>query len=157
VDRPRRGRAAAAALPVDHSLFFKLVRLVNLSARPFVEELSRPHRLSLNEWRAMVVLASHPGVVARDIGHATGLDKMKVSRALAGLERAGRLRRATDPDDARRQRLWLSDAGAALYRTIGRAGARREQQLFAGIDAAERAQMESTVDRLLARLGDEAD
>ena len=30
-------RRAAAALPIDSSLFFKLVRVVNLTARPFVE------------------------------------------------------------------------------------------------------------------------
>ena len=60
-------RRRAAALPVDSSLFFKLVRVVNLTARPFVETLARTHQLSLNEWRVMVVLASHPGVAASDV------------------------------------------------------------------------------------------
>lgn len=152
-----KGRAAAATLPVDHSLFFKLVRLVNLTARPFVEQLSRPHHLSLNEWRAMVVLASHPGVAAREIADHTGLDKMSVSRAVAGLERQGRLRREPDPDDARRSCLWLSEAGQALYLTIGASGARREQQLFAGTSEAERAQLERIVDRLIARVGEDAE
>jgi len=150
------GPAAGAALPTDHSLFFKLVRVVNLTARPFVEQLSRPHRLTLNEWRAMVVLASHPGVAAREVADHTGLDKMSVSRALAGLVREGRVERATDPADARRMRLWLSPAGLALFRTIGRSGMQRERILFAGIAAAEQAQLHATVDRLLERLSGEA-
>ena len=57
----RRVRGGGARLPYDGELFFKLVRVVNLTARPFVETLARRHRLSLNEWRVMIVLASHPG------------------------------------------------------------------------------------------------
>lgn len=157
----RRTKAPAvptpgAALPTDHSLFFKLVRLVNLTARPFVEQLSRPHRLTLNEWRTMLVLASHPGVAAREVADHTGLDKMSVSRALTGLAREGRVERAPDPADARRMRLWLSPAGLALFRTIGQSGMQRERTLFAGIAADEQAQLHATVDRLLERLSAEA-
>jgi DNA-binding MarR family transcriptional regulator len=141
-------------LPIDSSLFFKLTRVVNLTARPFVETLSRTHHLSLNEWRTMVVLASHPGVAARDVAEATGLDKMSVSRAIASLERQGRLQREPDPADARSSRLTLSAAGQALYRTIGTLAAQREAQLFAGISAAERAAMGATIDRLIAALGE---
>jgi len=64
--------ASPPRLPLDRSLFSKLVRVVNLTARPFVETLLRSHQLSLNEWRVMVVLASHPGVVAREIADSTG-------------------------------------------------------------------------------------
>jgi DNA-binding MarR family transcriptional regulator len=147
------GRGArSAALPIDASLFFKLVRVVNLTARPFVETLSRAHRLSLNEWRSMVVLASHPGVAATDIVEATGLDKMSVSRALAALARQGRLLKQPDPADARRAQLTLSPAGEALYRRIGALATVREAQLFAGVSAAEQVQMGRTLDRLLAAL-----
>lgn len=141
-----------AALPIDDSLFFKLVRVVNLTARPFVETLSRTHRLTLNEWRTMVVLASHPGVAATDVVEATGLDKMSVSRAIAALARQGRLVKEADPAEARRARLTLSDTGEALYRRIGAAAAVREAQLFAGVSAAEQAQMGRTLDRLIAAL-----
>ena len=147
------GRGARSGpLPIDGSLFFKLVRVVNLTARPFVETLSRAHRLSLNEWRSMVVLASRPGVAATDIVEATGLDKMSVSRALAALARQGRLLKQADPADARRARLTLSPAGQALYRRIGASATVREAQLFAGVTTAEQAQMGRTLDRLIAAL-----
>ena len=88
-----RAPASGPRLLADDSLFFKLVRVVNLTARPFVETLSRQHQLSLNEWRVMVVLASHPGVAAHEVAEITGLDKMSVSRALAALERRRRVQR----------------------------------------------------------------
>jgi DNA-binding MarR family transcriptional regulator len=150
--RPPRRRAAA--LPLDSSLFFKLVRVVNLTARPFVETLSRTHQLSLNEWRTMVVLASHPGATASDVVLSTGLDKMSVSRAIAALSRHGRLHKRPDAADARRTLLWLSDEGRRVFRTVGTPAKRREAQLFGGIDAAELARFGHTIDRLLAALSE---
>ncbi len=149
--------AAAAPLPLDSSVFFKLVRVVNLTARPFVEVLSRRHQLTLNEWRAMVVLANHPGVAASEIARLTGLDKMSVSRAVAGLARHGRLHKAPDPADARRTLLRLSDAGLALFGTIGRQAGAREKQLFGGVSALELQQLDAIADRLLESLGSEAE
>lgn len=150
----RRPAAAAGVppLPHDRELFFKLVRVVNLTGQPFVETLARRHRLSLNEWRTMIVLASEPGVAAHEIVEITGLDKMSVSRAVAALARQGRIVKRDDPQDARRARLELSAAGRRLYEQIGVFGRAREQQLFGGLDAAERVQLEALVDRLLAAI-----
>lgn len=157
-DKPRRtaraGAAAApgAALPIDSSIFFKLVRVVNLTSRPFVETLSRAHALSLNEWRAMVVLASHPGVAASEVAELTGLDKMSVSRAITGLERHGRIVRRTDPADARRMQLMLSEPGRKLFERIGALAAQREAQLFGSVPPAELARFGAVIDRLIAAL-----
>ncbi len=150
----RRDTAAAGVppLPHDRELFFKLVRVVNLTGRPFVETLARRHRLSLNEWRTMIVLASEPGIAAHEIVEVTGLDKMSVSRAVAALTRQGRVVKRDDPLDARRARLELSAAGRRLYEQIGVFGRAREQQLFGGLDAAERAQLEALIERLLAAI-----
>lgn len=151
----RRGRPAGpreAGLPIDSSLFFKLARVVNLTARPFVETLARTHQLSLNEWRVMVVVASHPGVAATDVVDATGLDKMSVSRAIAALVRRHRLGKWPDPQDRRRSQLALTAAGLDLYRLIGTRAQRREAQLFGGVGAAEQARFGATLDRLAAAL-----
>ncbi len=143
---------AMAQLPVDSSLFFKLVRVVNLTARPFHESVGKQHHLSLNEWRAMVVLASHPGVSATDIAELTGLDKMSVSRALTGLEKHERLKRESDPSDQRKSLLTLSPVGRRLFARIGAQAKEREARLFAGVSPSEVAQMNATLDKLVAAL-----
>jgi DNA-binding MarR family transcriptional regulator len=147
-------RRTRHALPVDSSLFFKLVRMVNQTARPFVETLARTHQLSLNEWRVMVVLASHPGVAASDLALSTGLDKMSISRAIAALVRHDRLVKKADAQDGRRTLLWLSATGKRLYQTIGASAKAREAQLFGGIEAAELAQLDQLVDKLLYALSE---
>ena len=141
-----------ASLPMDDSIFFKLVRVVNLTARPFVESVGRRHKLSLNEWRVMLVLASHPGAAAQEVALHTGLDKMTVSRALAGLARHGRLVKKLDPADKRRTCLWLSATGQRVYEKIGVSGKARETQLFAAVGAAEQAQLGRTLDTLIETL-----
>ena len=64
------------------SVFFKLVRVVNLTARPFQQRVGRQDQLTLNEWRTMAVLGAQPGLTATQVADLTGLDKMAVSRAL---------------------------------------------------------------------------
>ncbi len=131
-------------------LFFKLVRVVNLAARPFQQRVGRVHQLTLNEWRAMAMLGRTPGLTATGVADATGLDKMAVSRALAGLQRHGRLERHDDPADQRRARLYLTAEGQALYATVRKLGREREAELFAGVDADELAQLSATLDKLIA-------
>jgi len=125
-------------------LFFKLVRVVNLTARPFHERVGREHRLTLNEWRTMAVLAAQPGLNATQVADQTGLDKMAVSRALAGLLRHKRVQR-----HRRSSRLYLTAAGKALHETVGALGREREVALFGGIYAAELAQLDATLDKLI--------
>jgi DNA-binding MarR family transcriptional regulator len=141
----------AESLPVDSdSLFFKLVRVVNLTARPFNEQIGKAHKLTLNEWRAMVVIASHPGVAAADIAESTGLDKMAVSRAIAGLDAAGRLLKKQDRSDQRRSRLLLSAEGQRVFANVGRMARRREAELYAGLEPGERERLGGALDKLIA-------
>ena len=130
-------------------LFFKLVRVVNLTARPFHERVGRDHQLTLNEWRAMAVLAAQPGLNATQIADQTGLDKMAVSRALAGLKRHKRVQRHDDPTDQRSRRLYLTAAGKTLHETVSALGREREAALFAGVDADELARLDATLDKLI--------
>ena len=151
---PSRLRATDAEprlLPLDDSLLFKLVRIVNLAARPFNEHVGRAHRITLTEWRVMIVLASRPGCAAQEVALHTGLDKMSVSRALAGLGRAGRIARRADPDDKRRDLCFLTVAGEELYERIGAEGSAQELDLFAAITPADQDRLGSLLDKLIAR------
>lgn len=137
-----------ALLDPDRSPVFKLLLLVNLTAKPFGRLFARRHQLSLAEWRVMLTLAAEPDLVAAAVADRLGLDRMAVSRAIAALERRGRVRRRPDPADGRRAHLALTEAGWALYRLIAPSGQEREDALLGELDAAERAEL----DRLLGKL-----
>jgi DNA-binding MarR family transcriptional regulator len=149
---PETSTTPGESLPLDSSLFFKLVRVVNLTARPFHAGMGNAHQITLNEWRAMVVVASHPGSAATDIAEATGLDKMSVSRALAGLRRLDRVQLKSDATDQRRSHVYLSKAGRRVFEQIGASAMQREAELFSGVSAQELQAMSSTLDKLVLAL-----
>jgi len=97
-----------------------------------------------------VVLASHPGAAAADVAESTGLDKMAVSRAIAGLDKSARLLKKADPADQRRSLLYLSAEGQRVFTQVGRTAKRREAQLFRGLRASELEQFNATLDKLIA-------
>ena len=138
------------ASTVEDTVFLKLVRVVNLTARPFQQRVGRLHQLTLNEWRTMALLGARPGLTATRLTDLTGLDKMAVSRALAGLQRAGRLHRHEDPTDQRRSRLYLSSAGKAVHAAVALQAREREAELFAGVAADDLRQLDATLDKLIA-------
>jgi DNA-binding MarR family transcriptional regulator len=140
------------ALHLDDSVFFKLVRVVNLTARPFNEGIGRRHDLSLSDWRVMMVLGSHPGTTASDVCQRTGMDKMSVSRAIAALARRRRVTRKPDPADGRRTLVWLSSAGQRLFDELSVSAQARERLVFRGVSMQEQARLGETLDRLIEAL-----
>jgi len=142
--------ASGAAVVADASVFFKLVRVVNLTARPFQEGVGRQYQLTLNEWRVLAVLAQHADVTAMAVADLTGLDKMSVSRALRGLQQRGRVSTQTSETDLRKRQLHVTPAGRALFDEVWPLAQQREAALFADLPAAELAQLGEVLDKLVA-------
>ena len=134
--------------PRDRALLFAMVRLVDLTARPFQEGIGRRHRMGLSEWRVLAALHGHPGSAAIEVAQRTGLDKMSVSRALASLEAAGRIVRRADPADGRRVLASLTPAGRALHRSLQGPARERERAVTGTLTAAERRQLLALVRRM---------
>ncbi|MFB8146337.1 MarR family winged helix-turn-helix transcriptional regulator [Microbacterium sp. NPDC056003] len=105
-----------------------------------------PARMRLLE---ALAAASHPLSVG-EIAEAVGVDQPRASRLVQQAFQLGLVRREADPEDARRTRVALTDAGAALVR--GFRGERREaiDTALAGFTDEERADLA----RLLTKLAD---
>ena len=142
-------RVHAPALSLEASPFFRLLLLVNLTARPFERLYRGRFQVSLVEWRVLLAIANGRDVSAGEVGEALGLDKMAVSRAVRGLERHGRVARRVDPTDGRRAVLALTEAGRELYRAIAPSARDRENALLADLGPEERALLDRLLDRLV--------
>ncbi|MDY0908196.1 MarR family winged helix-turn-helix transcriptional regulator [Microbacterium sp. CFBP9034] len=105
-----------------------------------------PARMRLLE---ALAAASHPLSVG-EIADAVGVDQPRASRLVQQAFQLSLVRREADPDDARRTRVALTDAGAALVR--GFRGERREaiDTALAAFSDDERADLA----RLLTKLAD---
>lgn len=64
---------------------FRLSVLSNAISQKIAELYDREFGLSIWQWRVMAVTADTPGISATEIGQRTQMDKVAVSRAVAGL------------------------------------------------------------------------
>lgn len=98
---------------------------------------------------ALMELLREPGLMQQELAERLGLTKSGTSRLLAGLEAGGRVVRRGDEGDSRVRRVFLTERGTALARTVERTSLLRFTALLDGIPAARRADVIECLDLLL--------
>lgn len=135
-------------LSTEHSPYYQIWVLTNLTAKPFAALFGQRFHLNLTEWRVLLTVADLPGVSAQALADYTGLDKMSVSRVVRSLEAQGRMVREGSESDRRMLHLYLTEEGWKVYEAIVASAVQREAQIYAGLSAGER----QTLQRLLRKL-----
>src|SRR5690242_18610653 len=102
-------------LHLEKFLPYRLSVLSNTTSSAIAAAYFAHFGLSIPEWRVMAVLAANPGLSAAEVTARTAMDKVAVSRAVATLIAAGRLRRTTVAADRRRTHLALTTSGEGVY------------------------------------------
>jgi len=138
-------------IDLDRFLPYRLSVLTNLVSSAIADAYQRRFGLSIPEWRVLAVLARYPGLSAAEVAERTRMDAVAVSRAVARLLAAGRLRRTTSRDDRRRSVLTVSAAGAAVYREVAPIALGYERDLVASLGPDERAALDRVLGALTAR------
>jgi DNA-binding MarR family transcriptional regulator len=146
--RSSRAEAQEGELRLERFLPYRLSVLANLVSRSLARVYEERFGLSVPQWRVIAVLARFPGLSANAVADKTAMDKVTVSRAVAGLLAQGRVERRLDSADRRRSALRLSRRGEAVYRAIAPVALSYERDLLRGLAAEEKA----TLDRLLGEL-----
>lgn len=139
----------SADLVLETFLPYRLSVLSNRVSQAIARIYAERFDLSVTEWRLMAVLGRYPGLTAGELVERTAMDKVAVSRAVAGLMSSGRVERGSDERDRRRVPLKLSDAGRAVYAQVAPLALEYERALLSGLDAAEFAQFDALLGRLL--------
>ena len=145
---PAAPAEAPAGLDLEHFLPYRLSVLSNRVSGAIARVYSERFGLGVTEWRVMAVLGRYPGLSASEVAQRTAMDKVAVSRAVAGLIEAGRLLRETHGQDRRRSVLRLSPAGHRIYDAIAPLALAFERRLLEGVDPRERALLFRLLDRL---------
>jgi DNA-binding MarR family transcriptional regulator len=149
--RLRRAAAAAArgpSLELERFLPYRLSVLSNTVSRAIAQTYERRFALSVTEWRVMAVLGRYDGLSARAVAERTAMDKVAVSRALARLIDAGRVRRMVANHDRRQSVLRLSARGWKVYAQVAPLALEHERRLLAHLDRSEREWLGRILDKL---------
>ena len=139
----------------DHTrndLLHQLLKLTNRLMAPFSTHLSHRYRISLNEFRMLMTIGRLGRSASHELARLTGVNVMSVSRAVATLERHGRIAITPDPANRRRKWLTLTAEGERLYQIMSPQSERVAQYLFSELSEGEVAQLASIVERLIGTL-----
>lgn len=139
---------APPSLDLEHFLPYRLSVLSNRVSGAIARVYSERFGLGVTEWRVMAVLGRYPDLSAGEVAQRTAMDKVAVSRAVAGLVDAGRVARETHGDDRRRSVLRLTAEGRAIHDGVAPLALAFEKRLLKGMDAGEREVLFRLLDRL---------
>ena len=101
-------------------------------------------------WLILLALKQQAWRTQQDLAAAVGIEGPTLTHHLDGLDKAGLIERARDPNDRRAVRVELTDAGDKLFKRLAKAAIGFDQRLRAGLSEDELDQFR----RVLARLRD---
>lgn len=133
-------------------LLHQLLKMTNRLMAPFCTHLAHRHKISVNEFRLLMTIGSLGRSASHELAELTGVNVMSVSRAVATLERHGRIAVVRDPANRRRKWLTLTEEGRRLYAAMRPRSERVADYLFSELSCTEVAQLERIVGRLIGTL-----
>ena len=134
-------KAKSGGLELHEFVPYQLSILANTVSRALATHYEDEFDLTVSQWRIMAVLGREGGSSANEVCRLTAMDKVSVSRAVAGLVRDGRVSQVEDPADGRRRRLRLTAAGRAVYRRIVPRALAFERRLVGALGARDRVKL----------------
>ena len=137
-----------APLELERFLPYRLSILSNTVSQAIAREYQQRFDLSVTEWRVMAVLARFDTLSAREVAQRTAMDKVAVSRALAGLVASGRVIRRMHAGDKRRSVLRLSASGWKIHDAVAPLARAQERKLLALLNAEEQNWLDQILNKL---------
>lgn len=134
------------------AMLHQLLKLTNRLMAPFSTHLAHRYKISLNEFRLLMTIGALGRAASHELAEMTGVNVMSVSRAVATLERHGRLKVVPDPANRRRKWLTLTEEGERLYTIMRPQSEKVADYLFSNLSEAETAQLGTTLTRLIDTL-----
>ncbi|WP_198378028.1 MarR family winged helix-turn-helix transcriptional regulator, partial [Neoroseomonas rubea] len=130
---------------LDGFLPYRLSVASNRVSRLFARRYADEFGLSIPEWRVLAVVGADGTATARAVRDRTGMDKAKVSRAVAALLARRLLRHAPHRGDRRLEPLVLSAAGRRVFDAIVPRARALEAELTATLAPEARAALEGAL------------
>ncbi len=138
-------------LILENFLPYRLSILSHTVSTTIAQAYEKQFGLSIPEWRVIAIVGRFPGLSAVEVAERTFLDKVAVSRAVSKLIKNGRIDREFADADRRRSILNLSEEGRRVHDAVAELALQFERDLIHGLDDDERAALDVSMKRLMAR------
>jgi len=147
-----RATPAAPARELSRRAGFLLAQLGTHAHRRFAERLARAD-LHPRHFGTLSHLAAHEGQSQQALSIALGIHRSAAVALVDDLERRGLAVRRRDPADRRAYTLYLTPAGRDLLADLKRIAEEHEAELLSALDASERSQLISLLQRVAESQG----
>jgi DNA-binding MarR family transcriptional regulator len=107
--------------------------------------------ITIPEWRVVAVVGQHGTLSTQQVIEHTGMDRVRVSRAVIRLADKALLDRRPHPHDQRAQVLQLSPQGRAIYQEIMPLARDLQAALAAALTDTEQRQLGAILDKISSR------
>ena len=124
-------------LELDRFVPYRLSILTNTVSRSLARLYEDEYGLTVAEWRLLAILARFGPMSANGVCERSGMDKVRVSRAVARATTRRLVHRATDKEDRRRSVLTLTDEGRSIHNRIIPLVKAREAELLSALAPGE--------------------
>ncbi|MEW9798227.1 MarR family winged helix-turn-helix transcriptional regulator [Alteromonas sp. CYL-A6] len=139
---------ARTTLKLEEFVPYRTVRLAGKMSQAVSSVYRERFDLSIPQWRILATLADQPDLSAQQIAQCTGMDKVKVSRAVQSLLHRDLIARKQTSEDKRAYRIALTGEGQLLYQRIMPLAQAWQDRLLAVLDDAEKQALLSAMDKL---------
>lgn len=143
---------AAVLGGTEIKIAYKMGYVLNFYREPSFRKIELELGITRPEIVSLIFLNFREGVTASDICEFSGHLKANISRGIIALEKKKLLRREADSTDSRRQLLYITAAGRALYARYIPALRERERAMLACLTQAERKEFERLLDKLAGQV-----
>lgn len=151
--RQKDNRDVAGVLgATEIRIAYKLSYVLNFYREPSFRAIEMEFGLTRPEIVTLIFLNFREGVSASDICEFSGHLKANISRGIIALEAKGLVTRKADRADNRRQKLFITAAGRALYARYMPLLRAREKAMLSCLSASERQTFDALLDKLVSHV-----
>jgi DNA-binding MarR family transcriptional regulator len=139
---------------VDHSSprLTYLIKRVEMVERARMEEVLRPHGVSLHQYTALSILERRGGLSSAQLARRHFVTPQAANQLVALLERDGLIERQPDPVNRKILRAWLTERGQVALKQCHSAVDGLEQQMLTAFTPAQVTEFRRSLERALSAL-----
>lgn len=151
-------RGVRRGLPLERTFTHRMHTLHKLTDRISQAAYLADAGLPLGEGRCLAAVGSFAPLSVKDVARQANLDKSQASRAVQSLVDKGLVAKQSSPVDGRGVVLTLTAQGRRVWQRVMAVIERRNEEILACLDAAERRELDRLLGRVLehVRGGDSA-
>jgi DNA-binding MarR family transcriptional regulator len=139
----------AGTLPLEHFLTYRLHSVNKLTDKASSDAYAQQFGLPAGEARCLAAIGNFAPLSVNQLAARANLDKGQASRAAQALVERGLVAKQASASDARAVVLEPTAAGRRLWARVMRLIARRNEEIFGCLSAAEQRQLAHLLERVL--------